>query len=85
MRIGRWLLTGHDADEALSLAGQCRNMMSKMARRSEELRRVRAAHEEAKKHLREAVEDKEQLKGMLKVLAPERLDEWKLSRRAEQL
>lgn len=84
MKLGRWLILGREADDTYRLARQCANVMAKVQRRQETIRRLERALAEANHHLREAVEDKEQLKGILKAIAPERLQDWKQSRRSEQ-
>ena len=85
MRIRDWLLIGHDARSAYRQSRQCAKEQAKRARVAEELRRIKTAYESTRISLREAVEDKEQLKGILKVLAPERLAAWKLSRQEERV
>ncbi len=85
MRLGTWLFVGASAREFHARAMQCRTEQAKSARRLEELRRVQDAHEATKAKFREAVADKEQLKGILSIVDPARLAAWKQARKSGEL
>lgn len=84
MRIGTWCFIGQEARQVHRAAKQCAAEMSRSTRRLERIRQLEEKLAEAYANLRQAVEDKEQLKGILHVLAPDRLQAWKRERHEDR-